>query len=83
MALVECAKMAYRDGKKVQFVLDDMGIELLDVPELQLAAVDIFKTANDIDEPAGSVPSEALYEFIEKATFEIDDFKTASFDLFC
>lgn len=36
MALVECAKMAYRDGKKVQFVLDDMGIELLDVPELQL-----------------------------------------------
>jgi hypothetical protein len=32
-ALVECAKIAFKDGKKVQFVLDDMGIELLDLEE--------------------------------------------------
>lgn len=35
-ALVECAKIAFRKGKKVQFVLDDMGIELLDLDELEL-----------------------------------------------
>lgn len=35
-ALVECAKIAFKDGKKVQYVLDDMGIELLDIAELEL-----------------------------------------------
>lgn len=35
-ALVECAKTAFRNGKKTQFVLDDMGIELLDIEELEL-----------------------------------------------
>lgn len=34
--LVECAKIAYRHGKKVQYILDDMGIELLDIEELEL-----------------------------------------------
>ena len=35
-ALVECAKIAFKDGKKVQFILDDMGIELLDIEEFEL-----------------------------------------------
>lgn len=35
-ALVECAKLAYKDGKKIQYILDDMGIELLDIEEGQL-----------------------------------------------
>lgn len=35
-ALVECAKIAFKDGKKTQFVLDDMGIELLNIEELEL-----------------------------------------------
>jgi hypothetical protein len=35
-ALVECAKIAFRHGKKVQYILDDMGIELLDIQELEL-----------------------------------------------
>jgi len=35
-ALIECAKIAFRDGKKVQYVLDDMSIEMLDVEELEL-----------------------------------------------
>ena len=30
-ALIECAKIAYRDGVRKQYVLDDMGIELLDI----------------------------------------------------
>ena len=34
-ALIECAKIAFRDGKKAQFVLDDMGIEMLDIEELE------------------------------------------------
>lgn len=34
-ALVECAKIAFRDGKKAQFVLDDMGLEMLNIEELQ------------------------------------------------
>jgi hypothetical protein len=34
-ALIECAKIAYRDGKKIQYVLDDMGIEILDLEESQ------------------------------------------------
>jgi len=33
VALIECAKIAYKDGKKIQFILDDMGIELLDIEE--------------------------------------------------
>lgn len=32
-ALVECGKIAFRKGKKVQYVLDDMGIEMLDIEE--------------------------------------------------
>lgn len=32
-ALIECAKIAYKDGKKIQYILDDMGIELLDIEE--------------------------------------------------
>lgn len=35
-ALIECAKIAFKDGLKTQFVLDDMGIELLDIEELEL-----------------------------------------------
>jgi hypothetical protein len=35
-ALIECAKIAYRDGKKVQYVLDDMGVELLELDEMEL-----------------------------------------------
>ncbi len=35
-ALVECAKLAFKDGLKTQYVLDDMGIELLDIEELEL-----------------------------------------------
>jgi hypothetical protein len=35
-ALIECAKIAFRDGAKVQYVLDDMGIELLEIEELEL-----------------------------------------------
>jgi len=35
-ALIECAKIAFREGKKVQYALDDMGIEILDIPEYQL-----------------------------------------------
>jgi hypothetical protein len=34
-AMIECAKIAFRNGKKAQFVLDDMGIELLDIAELE------------------------------------------------
>lgn len=30
-ALVECCKIAFREGKKAQYVLDDMGIELLSI----------------------------------------------------
>lgn len=33
-SLVECAKIAFRYGKKAQYVLDDMGIEMLDIGEL-------------------------------------------------
>ena len=36
VGLIECAKIAFRKGKKVQFVLDDMGIELLNIEESQL-----------------------------------------------
>lgn len=32
-AIVECGKIAFRNGKKTQYVLDDMGIELLDIEE--------------------------------------------------
>jgi hypothetical protein len=35
-ALIECAKIAYKDGLKTQFVLDDMGIELLELEEMEL-----------------------------------------------
>lgn len=34
-AIVECAKIAFKDGYKGQFVLDDMSLEILDIPELQ------------------------------------------------
>lgn len=34
-ALVECAKLAFRTGKKAQYVLDDMGIEMLDIEEFE------------------------------------------------
>jgi len=34
-ALIECAKIAFRNGKKAQFVLDDMGIEMLDIEEFE------------------------------------------------
>lgn len=34
-ALVECAKLAFKDGKKAQFVLDDMGIDMLEIDELE------------------------------------------------
>lgn len=33
VALIECAKIAYRGGKKIQYILDDMGIELLSLEE--------------------------------------------------
>lgn len=35
-AMIECAKIAFKDGKKTQFILDDMGIELLDIEECEL-----------------------------------------------
>lgn len=31
IAMIECAKIAYKDGKKVQYILDDMGIEMLNI----------------------------------------------------
>lgn len=34
-ALVENAKIAFKNGKKAQFVLDDMGTEMLDIKELE------------------------------------------------
>lgn len=33
ISLIECAKIAYKDGKKIQYILDDMGIELLNIEE--------------------------------------------------
>jgi hypothetical protein len=33
IALIECAKIAYKGGKKIQYILDDMGMELLDLEE--------------------------------------------------
>ncbi len=43
-ALIECAKIAWRDGKKVQYVLDDLGIEMLEVdgPEFENTEFDVF-----------------------------------------
>ena len=35
-ALIECAKVAYRDGLVTQYVLDDMGIEMLKLEEFEL-----------------------------------------------
>lgn len=34
-SLVECAKIAFRNGKQAQFVLDDMGIEMLNIEEFE------------------------------------------------
>ncbi len=50
-ALVECAKIAFREGKKVQYVLDDMGIELLDIDEMQLdnSEFNVFMSNNSKD----------------------------------
>lgn len=36
VALIEAAKIAYREGKITQYVLDDMGIEMLNIEEFQL-----------------------------------------------
>ena len=33
--MIECAKIAFRNGKKAQYVLDDMTLDILDIPELQ------------------------------------------------
>ncbi len=51
VALVECAKIAYKDGKKVQFVLDDMGLELLDMEEFEFENSDfnVFMTNSGKD----------------------------------
>jgi hypothetical protein len=35
-SLLECAKIAWREGKKVQYVLDDLGIELLNIDGLDM-----------------------------------------------
>jgi len=35
-AMIECGKIAFRNGKKAQYVLDDMTLEILDIPELEL-----------------------------------------------
>lgn len=37
-ALIECAKIAFRKGKKAQYVLDNMGLEMLDIEEFELEA---------------------------------------------
>lgn len=34
-SLVECAKIAFKTGKKAQYVLDDMGIEMLNIEEFE------------------------------------------------
>lgn len=34
-ALVECAKVAYKDGMKAQYILDDMTLETLDMEEFE------------------------------------------------
>jgi len=33
VALIECAKIAYRNGKKVQYILDDMGLDIIDIAQ--------------------------------------------------
>lgn len=35
-ALIEVAKIAFRDGKIAQYILDDMGIEMLNIEEFEL-----------------------------------------------
>lgn len=35
-ALLEVAKIAYRNGKQAQYILDDMGIEMLNIEEFEL-----------------------------------------------
>lgn len=37
-ALIEAAKVAFRKGKKAQYVLDNMGLEMLDIEEFELEA---------------------------------------------
>jgi len=50
-ALIECAKIAWREGKKVQFVLDDMSIEMLNVDGAQFenAEYDVFVSNSSKD----------------------------------
>lgn len=52
ISLIECAKMAYREGKKVQYVLDDMGIELLNISEFELdnSEFNVFMSNNTKDQ---------------------------------
>jgi hypothetical protein len=35
-SLIEAAKIAYRNGKQAQYILDDMGIEMLNIEEFEL-----------------------------------------------
>jgi len=52
ISLIECAKMAYREGKKVQYVLDDMGIDLLNISEFELdnSEFNVFMSNNTKDQ---------------------------------
>lgn len=51
-SLIECAKIAWREGKKVQYVLDDMGIELLSIdgPEFENAEYGVFVSNSSKDQ---------------------------------
>lgn len=50
--LLECAKIAWRKGKKVQYVLDDLGIELLNVdgPEFENSEYGVFMSNTTKDQ---------------------------------
>ena len=50
--LIECAKIAWREGKKVQYVLDDLGMELLNIdgPEFENAEYGVFMSNTSKDQ---------------------------------
>jgi len=51
-SLIECAKIAWREGKKVQYVLDDLGIELLSIdgPEFENTEFGVFVSNSSKDQ---------------------------------
>ena len=46
-SLIECAKIAYRNGYSSQFVMDDMGIETLTLEEFELEDIDLAVYVTD------------------------------------